>query len=69
MKPGSKEHTIQAMAEDFYRVMPGAPQPPKDSDGYAMWGEVEDNEHFQFCKAIATRIINWSWDCIREQRR
>lgn len=68
MTPGGKQDTIQAMAEDFYRVMPCAPPVPFDDKIGWLWGEVEHNEHFQFCKLIATRIINWSWDCIREQR-
>lgn len=55
----AKKRLAFEMACDFYRVMPGAPPVPLGADGW-MWGEVESNEHFQFCETIAERIIRWS---------
>ena len=46
---------ITSMAEGLYRVMPGAPPLPQDADGLTLWGEV-DNDHWQFCVAIATLV-------------
>jgi len=47
MHPKNRDAIIQ-----LYAAMPGAPAPMRDSDGYAMWGDVEGNEHWQFCEAI-----------------
>ena len=35
----------------LYRQMPGAPRPPRE-DGDEMWGDVEGNQHWEFCAAI-----------------
>jgi hypothetical protein len=47
------------MAQDFYRVMPGAPLVPVGDQGQ-MWGEVEFTEHYLFCELIADRIVRYS---------
>ena len=41
--------------ERLYRSMPGAPHVPTE-DGQAMWGEVDNTEHWQFCEQIARMI-------------
>jgi hypothetical protein len=51
MHPNPKPAIIK-----LYRAMPGAPQPSRDEDGCAMWGDVEGNEHWQFCEAIVNLI-------------
>jgi hypothetical protein len=35
----------------LYRAMPGAPRPPRQ-DGVEMWGDVDGNEHWEFCAAV-----------------
>jgi len=41
------------MIARLYRSMPGAPRIPVDPDsGFALWGEVEGNEHWEFCEQI-----------------
>lgn len=44
-------------ARFLYRMMPGAPTIPSDGRG-DLWGEVEDNDHFRFCHAVAKMITN-----------
>lgn len=39
----------------LYLKMPGAPFPPTE-DGWYLWGEVSDNDHWQFCAAITDAI-------------
>jgi hypothetical protein len=58
MTPAQKAHA-KRMAEDFYNAMPGAPFVPVGDQGQ-MWGEVETNEHYLFCKLIADRIVRHS---------
>ena len=41
---------------ELYASMPGAPSPSRDDDGYAVWGEVEGNAHWQFCEAIVDMV-------------
>jgi hypothetical protein len=42
-----------AAVRELYLMMPGAPMPPKDKDGFYVWGDVADgNEHWAFCVAI-----------------
>jgi len=36
--------------------MPGAPVVPR-VNGCPMWGDVEGNEHWNFCEAIARAIV------------
>ena len=55
----AKRKAVLQMAQDFYRVMPGAPPVPLTADGW-MWGEIEHTDHFQFCHLIAERIVRWS---------
>jgi len=50
------EHSI-AFVKRLYRAMPGAPHVP-NPDGFEQWGEVEGNEHWQFCEEIVRQIIN-----------
>lgn len=59
MNHAAKKKAAYEMACDLYRVMPGAPPVPLDERGW-LWGEVEHNEHFQFCEIIAERIVRWS---------
>ncbi len=47
---------IYRMTIDLYRNMPGAPFPPTDGGDY-MWGDVEGNDHWNFCEAIARQIV------------
>lgn len=57
-----KENAVEGMAEDLYRVMPGAPPVPFDDKVGWLWGEVKDNQHYQFCRMIAERVVRWSWN-------
>lgn len=41
----------------LYRLMPGAPPIPTQ-DGRAMWGDVEGNDHWNFCAEIVDLIIS-----------
>ncbi len=47
---------IETISRNLYESMPGAPDVPK-SDGFKMWGEVEDNQHYEFCNVIANLIV------------
>jgi len=47
---------MQITARYLYDRMPGAPKTPEDENGVKLWGEVTDNEHYQFCEAIARSI-------------
>lgn len=40
----------------LYLSMPGAPRPPTDDQGREMWGEIENNEHWNFCMSIVVLI-------------
>ena len=60
MSDRAKKKAAYEMACDLYRVMPGAPPVPLDNQIGWLWGEVEGNEHFAFCEAIAERIVRWS---------
>jgi hypothetical protein len=40
----------------LYRVMPGSPVPPKDEDGFYLWGEMDGNEYWEFCAVIVDLI-------------
>lgn len=51
----AKRKRIEVMAHFLYDRMPGAPRVPTD-DGWKMWGEVESNDHFIFCEAVAALI-------------
>lgn len=61
--PQNRPKGMNAMNEkhqqivSLYRRMPGAPQPPMDERG-ELWGEVEGNEHWEFCSAIVDQTIN-----------
>lgn len=48
----AKRKRIDVMAQFLYDRMPGAPCVPTD-DGRKMLGEVEGNDHYIFCEAIA----------------
>jgi hypothetical protein len=39
----------------LYQTMPGAPL-PSTHDGWYQWGDVEGNDHWQFCAAIVALI-------------
>lgn len=49
------EKTRRANIIQLYRNMPGAPRPPRE-DGIEMWGDVEGNEHWDFCAAIIDQM-------------
>lgn len=40
----------------LYQRMPGAPMPPYEPDRGYLWGEVDGNEHWEFCAAIVDQI-------------
>jgi hypothetical protein len=46
--------SIRSITARLYQAMPDAPPPPID-DGRILWGEI-DNEHWQFCNAIAAEL-------------
>lgn len=54
---------IHLIARRLYLCMPGAPEVPimatADDCDFPLWGEVEDNEHYAFCKAIAEQIAEF----------
>lgn len=52
----AQRNAIYRMTIDLYRSMPGAPRPPSQ-DGMYMWGDIEGNEHWEFCEAIARQIV------------
>jgi len=52
----AEEHSVQMHARDLYLAMPGAPVVPR-VNGCPMWGDVEGNEHWNFCEAIARAIV------------
>lgn len=59
----AKAKRIHKMARSLYLSMPGAPfvgtDDLGDGNGHVrMWGEVEGNEHYQFCEHIATMIAS-----------
>lgn len=51
---------IEQMAQSLYEVMPGAPSPGHIDLGDGLmvkaWGDVEHNEHYEFCRRIAQMI-------------
>jgi hypothetical protein len=52
---------VEAMASKLYAVMPGAPLVPYDGErGVLLWGEVQENEHWLFCKTVARLIVEHS---------
>jgi hypothetical protein len=44
--------TLLRLTKRLYAKMPGAPQPPSDEVGVKLWGEVQGNDHWQFCEEI-----------------
>jgi hypothetical protein len=48
----TQEPTLLRLTKRLYAKMPGAPQPPSDEQGFKMWGDVEGNDHWQFCEEI-----------------
>ncbi len=52
MDPHIRDQVIK-----LYQRMPGAPMPPKENGSY-LWGDVEGNEHWEFCEAIVRMAIN-----------
>ena len=55
----AKRHYDTAFIRRLYLTMPGAPMPTTAPEPYEYaWGEVEGNEHWQFCSEIVTQIIN-----------
>jgi hypothetical protein len=52
----TQQDAIRRMTIAFYQAMPGAPMPPTDN-GFYLWGDIEGNEHWNFCEAIATQIV------------
>ena len=57
MSKQAKREAELRMTKELYRVMPGAPTLPTSRDGLYMWGEVEGNDHWQFCERIASLIV------------
>lgn len=51
-----REERIKSMTHHLYRAMPGAPPVPRDQDGATLWGEVDGNNHYDFCNRIARLI-------------
>jgi hypothetical protein len=47
----------------LYRLMPGAPEAAIE-DAYFMWGDVEGNEHWEFCEAIVRMVDRAVGDAI-----
>lgn len=48
------------MTRYLYRRMPGAPQPSTYETNTSVvmnWGEVEGNQHWNFCAAISDAIV------------
>lgn len=41
---------------NLYQAMPGAPLPPI-VDGFYQWGDVEGNDHWEFCRQIVATIV------------
>ena len=60
MSMRARDEAVQRMAEDLYMVMPDAPEVPLDQIKGWLWGEVETNKHFEFCKMIAKKIVTHS---------
>ena len=52
----AQRDAIYRMTIDLYRNMPGAPRPPTENGSY-LWGDVEGNQSWEFCEAIARQIV------------
>ncbi len=50
------EQEQEAMTRLLYETMPSAPR-PRTQGGDFMWGDVEGNDHWQFCSTIARLIF------------
>lgn len=57
MSERAKIKRIEAITHNLYSSMPGAPDVPTDERG-RLWGEVEDNQHYEFCNVIAHLIVS-----------
>lgn len=57
MSERAKLRRIETIANNLYEVMPGARAVPVDLDGKKLWGEVENEPHYEFCHSIANLIV------------
>lgn len=53
----SEQERERWRARTLYLAMPGAPSPPIE-DGQYLWGEIEDNDHWLFCRTIVRLVAN-----------
>lgn len=59
MKKQTKDRLIENLTQQFYRLMPGAPNVPVNqyTDYREAWGEVDMTEHYRFCQFLASQFV------------